>query len=98
MTQDNNQKEDVDWENLFKPGDFSVMRAYGNIRPEDVHKMSSIANARFREIVERYGIKLYGIPKDFENIHDIDDLWAEEPHYPNTHSATLINVKRIEDE
>lgn len=81
--------EDIDWENLFKPIDFMQ----GRIEYDWMQVASDRANSRFREIIEKYGRKIYQPSRKH-------DVWYERPNvFDSDHnSAILINVKRIEDE
>lgn len=81
----------IDWENPFKAEDFEESR------DEDGAYLSTCsaaeqANTRFREIVEKYGKRVWRPCKsapyyDRENVFDGD-----------THSAILICEKKLEKE
>lgn len=100
MTQDNNQKEDVDWENLFKPEDFKSTKpnADGLVLKASYafcEYAAAMANLRLREAIEKYGKRVYG--QMLGQKQDTIIGWYEHRNDRDTHQATLINIRKIDE-
>lgn len=82
--------EPIDWENLFKPEDFlsNKSKPYQFI---DIDGIAQIASARFRELVNGHGKRVYGnVSEEFGALD-----FAEQPALDSTHTAILICEREI---